>query len=101
MSSLDMRLMEIALRKDRLKMRADIQRQDMHELFREVDGPARIVDRGFEAVHFLRNHPALVAAGVAGLLALRRRSVLSIAGSLLSAWRLWNALSAWRSGQSR
>lgn len=95
MSHLEMRLMEIAMRKERLMVLGDAQRKALHEGLQRLDGPAAIVDRGLGIVHFMREHPALVAAGVAGLMAFRRRGVLSIAGSLLSAWRLWNAVSAW------
>jgi hypothetical protein len=99
-SSLDAHLGEIALRKERLKMHADAQRRALNESIRELDGPAGVVDRALEVARFVRAHPAWVAAGVAGLLAVRRRSVLSLAGSLLSAWRLWSTVSAWTGGRS-
>lgn len=100
MMPLEMRLMEIAMRKERLRRRAESQRAALDTEFGKLGGPAAIVDRGLEVARFLREHPVLVAAGAAGLLAIRRRGVLSLAGSLLSAWRIWSAVSAWTSGRS-
>jgi hypothetical protein len=101
MSSLEMRLVEIAMRKERLERRADAQRKALEESLQGLGGPAALVDRGLGVLHFAREHPVVVAAGVAGLLlASRRRGILPLAGSLLSGWRMWSAVSAWVDGRS-
>ena len=100
MSAIEARLAEIALRKERLKARADAQRRALDGNFRQLNGPAAIVDRGRNVMRFARAHPVLVAAGAMGIVAIRARFALSLAGSLLSAWRLWRAVSALAGGRS-
>jgi len=101
MSSLEDRLMEIRLRKERLKVRAAAQRRAVNDGLQQLDGPAEVVDRGIAVYHFAREHPVMVAAGIAGLLmAFRRRGILPLAGSLLSAWRMWSAVAAWADERS-
>ena len=89
------RLIEIARRKERLIARAEAQRAAIGETIRLLRRPIGVVDRGLEVVRFLQAHPMLVASAVAILAVFRRRSVVSLAGSLLTAWRLWRLVSAW------
>jgi len=89
------RLIEIVRRKERLIARAGAQRAAIGESFRQLRRPIGVVDRGMEAVRFLKAHPLLVASAVALLSVIRRRSLVSLTGSLLTAWRLWPVVSAW------
>lgn len=99
MSRTPHRLMELALRKERLVARAEAQRAAVGERFRELQRPIAIADAALSVVRTLRAHPALVAVGVAVLVALRGRGLFSIAGRLYSVWRLWRTVSAWTSGR--
>ena len=89
------RLIEIARRKDRLIARAGAQRAAIGESFRHLRRPIDVADRGMEIVRFLKTHPLLVASAVASIAVFRRRSLVSLTGSLLTAWRLWPVISAW------
>ena len=89
------RLVEIARRKQRLIARAEAQRGAIGESFRQLRRPIGVVDRGLEVARFLKAHPLLVGSAVALLAVFRRRSLVSLTGSLLTAWRLWPVVSAW------
>jgi len=89
------KLAEIARRKERLIARTESQRADIGAGFRQLQGPIGVVDRGLEIVSFLRRHPLLVATVIAAVVAFRRRSLVSLAGSALSVWRIWRSVSAW------
>jgi len=89
------RLIEIARRKERLIARAGAQRAAIGETIRQLRRPIGVLDHGLEVVRFLQAHPLLVASGVALLAVFRRRRLVSLTGSLLTAWRLWPVVSAW------
>lgn len=97
MSRIQDQLIEIARRKERLIARTAAQRAAVGESFLQLRGPIDVVDRGLEMARFLRGHPLLVAAVVAAVVAFRHRGVVSLAGGLLTAWRLWKSMSAWSS----
>lgn len=99
MNRIEHRLMEIALRKERLIARAAAQRASVGQSFSNLGGAIAVVDRVLQAVRFLRAHPALIAVAVAALVALRGRGLLSLAGRAFSVWRLWRSASAWASGR--
>jgi hypothetical protein len=94
MSRIQDQLIEIARRKERLIARAGSQRAAIGANFRQLQGPIGIVDRGLEIARFLRGHPLLVATVIAAVAAFRRRSLVTLAGSALSVWRIWRSLSA-------
>jgi hypothetical protein len=88
------RLTQIRLRRERLIAKAALQRED---LSRDVAGlvPAvRVVDRGIEAVAWVRAHPGplLIAAGV--MLVLRPRRTIRWSLRLYSLWRGYRAVTA-------
>ena len=89
------RLIEVVLRKERLIARAEAQRTAIGESFRQLRGPIGVADRGMKVVRFVRTHPMLFASAVALLAVFRRRSLVSLTGSLLTAWRLRPMVSAW------
>lgn len=89
------RLIEIASRKARLIARAEAQRADLGACFRQLERPISVIDRGLEVARFFRKHPLLLAAAISAVLAYRPRSLLSLAGRAVAAWRLWRSVSAW------
>jgi hypothetical protein len=95
MSTIGDRLIEVARHKERLIARAEVQREAIAAGFRGLEAPASVIDRGLEVVRFLKAHPVVVAAGVAVIVALRRRSIMSIASTGLAAWRVWRTLATW------
>jgi hypothetical protein len=58
---------------------------DVAEISLHWQKPFALADAGLKAVHYIRNHPALVTGGVAVLLAWRRKGIVGLA---LEGWRL-------------
>ena len=92
MSGFDLRLMDIARRKERLVAQSRNQRLALGAGIRRLEGPIEMADRGLDAARFIRAHSVAVAALLGALIVFRRRSLLSLAGTVFSAWRLWRAL---------
>lgn len=67
---------------------------EVAEISQHWQKPLALVDAGVKAVRFIHNHPALVAGGMAALLALRRKG---IAGLAQEGWRLLRFYPAFRS----
>ena len=65
------------------------------EVFYELRQPIAVVDRALAVTRFLRAHPVVVAAVVAGLIGFRRRSFLGLLTRGLAAWRMWRAIAPW------
>ena len=95
MSRFQDQLIEIARRKERLVARAGSERAAIGASIRQLQGPIGVVDRGLDILRFLRRHPLLVATVIAAVAAFRRRSLVTLAGSVLSVWRIWRSVSAW------
>ena len=95
MTQVSDRLIEIVRRKERLIARAEAQRGAIAVAFQQLRRPVGILDRGLEVARYLRAHPVLVAALVAALVVFRRRRLISLAGTALTAWRLWRSVSRW------
>src|SRR5262249_622179 len=92
---------ELARRKERLIARAQAQRDAIAAALQDLQRPIPMADRAAAATHFLRAHPVLVAAMVAGLVAFRRRSVLSLVARAVAAWRIWRSVAPWLEGLER
>lgn len=88
-------LKEITRRKERLIARTGSERAVIGASIRQMQGPIGVVDRGMEVAHFLREHPLLVATVIAAVAAFGRRSLVTLAGSAISVWRIWRTVSAW------
>lgn len=58
---------------------------DVAEISVRWQKPLALADTGLKAVHFVCNHPALVAGGLAAFMAWRRKGVAGLAGE---GWRL-------------
>ncbi len=101
MSGIREQLIEIARRKERLIARAELQRAAIAVSVQQLQGPIAVVDRGLKIARFLREHPLLVAVVIGVATVFRGRSLLSLAGRGLAAWRLWRSLSAWSAGPLR
>src|SRR6185295_12439823 len=92
---------ELTRRKERLIARADVQRQALGAAFCDLQRPIGVVDRAVAATRFLRAHPVLLAAIIAGLIVLRHRNVMGLAARGLAAWRAWRAVAPWLEGLVR
>ncbi|MDO8464938.1 MAG: YqjK-like family protein [Gallionella sp.] len=79
------RLAELACHRCELLEKIEAQRREMTNISMHWEKPLALVDTGLNAVRFIHNHPALVAGGVAALLALRRKG---ITGLVHEVWRL-------------
>jgi hypothetical protein len=63
---------DIACRRHLLLEKITAQRIEIVGISLQLQKPLALADAGIRAVHFIRRHPALVASGVAALLALCR-----------------------------
>lgn len=79
------RLADLAHRRRKLLEKIEAQRIEVADISQHWQKPLALVDTGLKAVRFLHNHPAWVAGGVAGLLALRHNGIVSLAQK---GWRL-------------
>jgi hypothetical protein len=89
------RMIDVARRKERLVARCEGQRVLVAQACVRWREPARIVDRAWSVVRFLRLHPAALVAGAAIAMVLGRRHLLKWAGRGIFAWRTWRAVSGW------
>jgi hypothetical protein len=79
------RLSAVAHRRRGLLEKIEAQRMDVAEISVHWQKPLALVDAGLKAVRFIHNHPALMAGGVATLLAWRRKGIVGLAQE---GWRL-------------
>ena len=86
---------ELARRKERLVASVAAQRASLAARFRDLERPIAMVDRAVAATRFLREHPLLVGAVVAGVVAFRRRSLAGLITRGFAAWRFWRSLDTW------
>ena len=78
---------DIACRRHLLLEKITAQRIEIVGISLQLQKPLALADAGIKAVHFIHRHPALIASGIAVLLALRR-------GDLhLAAKQVWRLLS--------
>lgn len=86
------RLLEIALRKQRLQFRAEQQRQELSAGLAVVDGVLDKVDRLREGVDWLRQHAPIVSTFALVLLLLRPRFTLRWARRGWLGWQLYRRI---------
>lgn len=91
---IDDRLLALAVRRERLRIRADGQRAAIAASIGRLEGSIRIVDLGLGGVRWLRLNPLAVGVALAVLLLVRPRSLISLAQGSLRVWAAWRALRA-------
>jgi hypothetical protein len=84
---------EIVRRKERLIARCEAQRNEIADVFHDLERPIALADRGLNIFRFLRAHPVLVSGAIALVVALSRRSTAGLVARALAGWRLWRGLS--------
>jgi len=87
------RLIELIRRRERLLVRAEIQRAEIAGAVRQWREPIAALDRVVEVVHTLKTHPALLVLPLSALLVIKPRRLVSWGGKAWMAWRLWRS---WR-----
>jgi hypothetical protein len=85
----------LALRKERLAVRAGQQRQQLAQWGERLKKPCAVADKVMDAGRYVKAHPwtAGVAMGVMALIG--RRHLFRVAGYGWSAWRAWRWIGAW------
>lgn len=83
------RLIELIRRRERLLVRAEIQRAEITGVVRQWRVPIAVLDRIAEAVHTLKTHPALLVLPLATLLVVKPRRLVNWGGKAWVLWRLW------------
>jgi hypothetical protein len=88
------RLLELAARRERLRMRADAQRSAIAASVHGLDTPIRIVDRTLGGARWLKLNPLAGVAALVAFVLVRPRSAVSMAQGGLRLWAAWRALRA-------
>lgn len=88
------RLTALAVQRERLRMRADGQRQSIAASVRGLDVPLRVIDRAAGGVRWLKLNPAAAVAALVAVVLVRPRSVATLAQGGLRLWAAWRALRA-------
>lgn len=99
-----LRLLAVQRRRSELLARCASDRLAVAALAEQWRVPLAAADRVVSAVHYVRAHPVLVAAGAGALMLVRRSGFLSARGGGLVrwvrrgvvAWRAYAALRQWR-----
>jgi hypothetical protein len=78
---------EIRLLRERLVADASRQRHAVAKNYSSLQGPANLLGRGIDMVHWLRRNPLVVGLATAVLVVMRPRGALKLAGRGLVAWR--------------
>ena len=86
------KLIKLAERRATLIARADSQRDLLEQATGAWRKPLALADQGLSAVHYLRQHPALLAGAAATLALLRPRSIFRWTQRGWLAWRLTRTL---------
>jgi hypothetical protein len=88
------RLVALAVRRERLRIRAEGQRTAIAASLQRLEGPIHVVDLGLGGVRWLRLNPLVTVVALAALVLVRPRSLLGIARGGLRLWAAWRALRA-------
>lgn len=72
-------LADLACRRRELLNEIASQRMVVAEISHRWQKPLALVDLGLQAVHFIRDHPALVSGGAAAFMAWRRKGIVGMA----------------------
>ena len=93
MKQVNNQLDEIMKKRAELLARIAAQRQDVVSIGARLRTPLAIADHAVVAGRYLRAHPLLLAAlaGVVVVIAVRRRSLIAVAGSALRYWNFYSA----------
>ena len=84
---------EIMRKRGELVARIAAQREQVTLASARWKAPLAVADQGLAAVRYVRSHPLFLVgvAGVVALLAIRRNSVIVVAGTALRLWNLYNS----------
>lgn len=89
---MDQRRVDLALRRGELLAQIRQQRADLAQFTPPLIGLLDKVDKVGAGVHWLKNHPAAVAASVFALVVSRPRRAWRWAKRSLAVWRGWSTL---------
>ena len=87
-------LLALSLRRERLRVRADGQRDAIAASVRRLEGPLRLFDRAVGGVRWLKVNPAAWVAALVAIVLVRPRGVVTLARVGLRLWAAWRALRA-------
>ena len=81
-------LTRVLVERERLRTRIEVQRADTERYLKGLAVPMALIDRVRLAARFVRAHPAVLAAAMGSVFALRARSMLSLFARGVGLWRL-------------
>lgn len=86
------RLLNLAARRGELKVRIEMQRQDLALHSVPVAEVLAKVDRVAKGVEWVKDHPGAIGAAVAAVAVLRPRRTWRLARRVFLLWQSWKAL---------
>ena len=86
---MDAELIELIRRRERLLVRAEMQRAELAGIVRQWQTPIAVADRAIAVAQTLKKHPVLLALPLAALAAWRPRQLTAWAGRAWLMWRIW------------
>ena len=89
----------IALKKERLMGRIDVQRQHIAESVTIFKKPLSAADKLVSGVQYVKERPWIAAVAVVSTMVIGRRRVFSWAVRAFTAWRAWGRARRWMSEQ--
>jgi len=92
----NLRLLELALAKQRLTLRSDTLRRQLAAAAGDWRPPLGMIDSLRQGVDWLRRHPPVIVAVAVALFVARPRAVLGSVGRGWMLWRLWRSFRALR-----
>jgi hypothetical protein len=82
----------LAVRRERLLMRADQQREVIADQAAALAGPIGLADKALVGVRWVRGNPVVLVIGLIAAVALRPRGMLGLGTGGLRIWAAWRAL---------
>ena len=86
---------EIALRKERLIGRIEVQRDQLASYGAHLIKPFAVADKAIEAANYVKQRPWIAGVAAFSLVVLGRRNLLRWAGRGWTVWRGWRAAGVW------
>lgn len=71
------RLEEVVGRRLDILEKIEYQRMEMADISSKLQHPFALVDHGLKGIRFVREHPGLLAGGMAALVAIRRMGIMA------------------------
>ena len=91
----DSQYIAVALRKERLLARIDVQRNQLASYGAQLEKPFAVADKAIQAGRYLKQRPWIAGVAALAVVVLGRRNLWRWAGKGWALWRGWRFASQW------